>query len=474
LRDSETGGDKGPMVLRSRALVGLFVVLGLIAAACGSDAADEATSDDTSSTTVAETTTTVPPDDETNTTTTEGADTTTTTEPPELTASFRGVTPEVIKVGVTSFDWDALAELGVSLGRSTSEDIYVAALEAINDRGGIGGRMLEIHAISYLPVGTAKAEETCVELTEDHEVFVVVGDAIGDEILCVTELHETAAIMTAGMTLERAARARAPYATVIETTEGRSEAFVAAMDEQGLLDGHTIGVAGSADVSEATFNSTIDALETAGYEPVNGLSGDNNEDLVASAGESDVFYERFRLEGVDTTIETTGVPLAFANAVNAGYVTDQWLLVTPSVVSGLTLADVGVDPSYLDNAYSAAQTAIGTSLQPMLGDDPGIATCVEAIEEGTGRDLTYELDQEINDLAGALSACSFALILEAALTNAGPELTNESFQAGLEAIGEIDLPGYSEASLGPGDFAAAKGFLTLRFNAETGTWDPVG
>jgi len=144
------------------------------------------------------------------------------------------------------------------------------------------------------------------------------------------------------------------------------------------------------------------------------------------------------------------------------------------VISGRTLMEVGVDPSYLDGAYSVAQTAIGTSLQAALSEDPAIAECVDGVEARTGRELSYELGEEVNDLGGALSACSFASILEAALINAGPELTNESFQLGLEAIGEIELPGYSGAFLGPGDLAAAKDFLTLRFDAATGIWEPVG
>lgn len=453
-----------------RALLVLFVVAGLIAAACGDDAAVETSTEETTTTTAATTTTTA--DEPTTTTSVE--ETTTTTEPPELTASFRGVTPEVIRVGVVSFDWDRLAEIGVKLGRTNSEDIYVAALEAINDRGGIGGRMLELYPITYLPVGTAEADAACVELTEDHEVFVVVGAAIGDEILCVTELHETAAVMSAGMTEERAARARAPYATVASATEERSEALVAAMDEQGLLEGHTIGVAGSADVSETTFDSTVDALEAAGYEPVDGLSGDNNEDLVASAGESDVFYERFRIEGVDTTIETTGVPLAFANAIGAGYESDQWLLVTAAAVSGSTLTDVGVDPFYIDGAYSVAQTPVATSLQPALAEDPVVAACVDEIEARTDRVVSFELGLEVNDLSGVLAGCSMAAILEAALINAGPELTNDSFQAGLEAIGDIELPGYAGGHLGPGDLTAASGYLTIRFDAASGAWEPIG
>ena len=442
----------------------VLLLLGLIAAGCGDD--DGASTDDTTTTSAADDTTTTAGSDETSTTTTA------TTEPVELTASFRGVTPEVIKVGVSSFDWDRLAALGVSFGVTNAEDIYVAALEAINDRGGVHGRMLEIHSVNYLPVGTTEADAACVELTEDHEVFVVVGATLGDGVLCYTELHETAAVVVGGMTEERKARARAPYATVSNETAERSEAFVAAMDELGLLEGKTIGVTGSIDVSEDAYDFTMDALRDAGYDPIGGLTGDNNDDLGASARDAELVYERFRTSGVDVTVSTTGVPLAMANAISAGYETDQWLLLTSMTARGLRAE--GVDPFYIDGAYSVNLTPIGTTAQPAMADDPIVSACVDDMEARTGRELPYELDVEISNIGSALAACSFASILEAALINAGPDLTNDTFQAGLEAIGPIDLAGYPNGFLGPGDLSASSTFGTTRFDAAAGVWEPIG
>ena len=127
----------------------------------------------------------------------------------------------------------------------------------------------------------------------------------------------------------------------------------------------------------------------------------------------------------------------------------------------------------LDGAYSVSLTPIGTSGQEAMADDPLVAACVDDMEERTGRTLPYDLDVEISNIGSALSACSIAAVLEAGLTNAGPDLTNESFQAGLEAIGEIDLPGRPTAYLGPGDLSAASGFTTVRFDAANEVWVPV-
>lgn len=378
----------------------------------------------------------------------------------------------MIRVGVSTFDWDRLAELGVRGGIGNSEDIYVAMLEAINDRGGINGRQLELYPIAYLPVGATEADEACLKFTEDHEVFVVVGGALGDTVLCMTELHETAVIMVGGMTEDRKARAKAPYVTVSNESVERADAFVDLMDELGLLEGKTIGVTGSLDVGAADYDFTMEALRNAGYDPIDGLTGNNDGDLGATARDAEVVYEIFRTSGVDVTISTTGVPLEIANAIDAGYETDQWLLLTS--MTGRALNDAGVELSYLDGAYSANLTPIGTTGQEAMADDPVVAACIDDIEERTGRTVSYALDIEVSSLGQAIAACSLAAILEAGLTNAGPVLTNETFQAGLEAIGPIDLAGYPDGNLGPGDLSASSGFEATRFDADSGAWDLVG
>jgi hypothetical protein len=109
-----------------------------------------------------------------------------------------------------------------------------------------------------------------------------------------------------------------------------------------------------------------------------------------------------------------------------------------------------------------------------MADDPAVAACVDDVNARTGRTVPYELDVEISSLGQTLAACANAAILEAGLTNAGPMLTNETFQAGLEAIGPIDLAGYPPASLGPGDLSASSEFVVTRFDAENEVWEPVG
>jgi branched-chain amino acid transport system substrate-binding protein len=441
---------------RSRPVIVLLIALSLVAAACGDDSVESVPA--TTTTTAGDTSTTI-------------AESATTTEPVELTASFRGVTAETIKVGILAYDWDRLAALGVEFGVSNNGDLGIAALEAINDRGGINGRMLVPVLTEFLPVGSTEADEACVKLTEDEQVFVVVGVALNEQILCFTDIHETAAVVAGGMNDERLGKARAPYVSLVEADAGRAARFVDIMTEAGVIEGQRIGVIGSKDVTESGFRNMVQAFRDAGYDPVEGLIGGNAEDLAESAREQGLIYQRMQDAGVTVAVSTTGVPLEIANAFDAGYEPDQWLLSTSMTGRGLT--DAGVPHEYLDGALAVVNTPTGTSAQPALADDPLASACLDDLRARTDHPLPYSLDPPVNNIATALASCAIASIVEAGLTNAGPDLTNDSFQAGLEAIGSIDLPGYTDATIGPGDVGAAKGLTLVRFDGATGVWVPV-
>jgi len=440
-----------------------LVVLALLGAACGSSDTSAPGAEPAASRVVDDQPNGEASDDE--------ATVTTSTLPAELTASFRGVTPEAIKVGITAVDWDTLAAIGVDFGRTNSLDLWEAALEDINTRGGIHGRMLEIHGTEFLPVGDTSFDEACVELTQDEEVFVVVGQALEDQVLCLIELESTAAVVVAGMADPILERSNAPYATLWAAFEDQAANLVSLVQSQGVLDGATIGVVGSVDVGVIEYQTIVGAFRMAGYEVVEGLVGDNDSDLAETARDQAIVYERMKEAGVDFTVSTTGVPLEIFNAQSEGYQTDQWLLTVVMTPSGLIGA--GVDLAYLDGALAIVNTPIGTAAQPTMGEDPAVAACVERLDAGSDHELFFELDVETNDLASGLYACAIADILEAALLGAGPDLTNESFGAALDSIGDIDLAGYFGASLTEDGLGAAKELRLARFNAAAAAWELV-
>jgi hypothetical protein len=423
-----------------------------LAAACSSEPSS-AGPEETTSTTDAPT----PSSSVESTTTSEG--------PIVLTASFRGVTEGVIRVGVLSADFDRLSPLGISFGNTNVDGVYTAPLEAINDRGGVFGRKLEITSIVWL--GAAEEDAACVALTDDVEVFVVLGDPESN-LACYTELNETAVIARTGMTDGLVEAAKAPFAVVQMAEDRMAVQFVDSLADAGLLDDQVVGVVGSVDVDETRYRRVVDALRQIGIAPVEALIGNNAADLAANIREAEVLAEFLGAEGVTFLVNAVGVASSLGIAADI----DAATALFPSINSR-AMRDDGIDLAVVDDAYSVTETDVSTLDRPGMADDPAVAACIDDAEARTGEEISYALDAEVTNLYWALNGCAMAIILEQALLNAGPELTYDSLQAGLEAIGDIDLPGYTDSRLGPGDLAAGGHLTLIRFDATLGAWVEV-
>ena len=443
----------------TRRLVSALALAALTAAGCSGGDDDTETGDPTTTTSAPDA---EPTDDPEPTDDGEPTETTQPDEPVELTASFRGVTEEVIRVGVVGIDFDRLAEAGVVFNSGDAAGVYTAALEAINARGGILGRQLEITTERYLPIGGIEADEICARLTGDLEVFLVVGAIRLDQVLCYTDLGNTAVIAVTQQNQERLDRSVAPYVTVRGRIDSRTTEFVAALLEAGVLDGETVGVLGSAGADEELFVETVAELRAAGIEPVEGLAPDSGGDINAARNDTELILERFRSEGVTVTIHASPVAVGLGTAADVGYET-TWIQ-TPAVGAG-ALEEENVPLSYVDGMLTLMQTAVGTVDQVAMGDDPAVAECVATIEDNGDFTVEYELGAERGILTHAINACAMAQILELAAIAAGAELTNESFGAALASLGEFEMAGLPSAALGPDDTDAAGAGRLAAFSA---------
>ena len=91
-------------------------------------------------------------------------------------ASSRGVTEDTIRVGVAVPDFMALRQLGIPTYYGDYEVAYQAFFDRINEAGGIGGRMIEPYYATFDWSNPETQDAACTELTEDHEVFIVLDD----------------------------------------------------------------------------------------------------------------------------------------------------------------------------------------------------------------------------------------------------------------------------------------------------------
>ncbi|MEZ5245434.1 MAG: ABC transporter substrate-binding protein [Acidimicrobiales bacterium] len=440
--------------------VSLLVLLALVAAACGDD--DGAAGDDDSGTT----STTVAPEPD------DSADETpdvTTTEPVELTASWTGVTEEVIRLGFTTTDLVRLREMGlVDIDRGDPQVVLDALIADINARGGIHGRMLEAHLEVIVPVDATAADEACVRMTEDIQVFAVLGPFAGpnnDLNPCINSRNAT--IIVGGQpTAEQLAVSEAPWISNTMFAGRRLAGVIELMEGEGLL-GDKVAVVVRPEEQNFADDIVIPALMELGKDVVDVVQDSSPSDVVAGEAQWERFIELFKTEEVDSVVMVENTGTFGATQLAKSDLDANYLLAdTTALLRGL---------GALDGAVAADLEGIIGSAGPSeeeVWELESTQDCVRVFEEANPGETvlpTTEVPTGEPDWFGnILPFCAYLRLFELVANAAGPELTHDSFLAGAESLGEIDIPGQVFASMGPGKYDAADAIRLTVFDASVG------
>ena len=452
----------------------LLAALALLAAACGSDSDDSSES--------AEPTETEAPTEEPTpepTATEEATPEPTATEAPteeatpeptptevELTASARGVTAEVIKVGVPISD-------PASIGQNPdyeSEDIWQSAADTINANGGVVGRQIELHTVLVDSTDAVSQEAACVALTQDQEVFAVVGVFQGELPLCYTDVYETVAVNTLTSNPEHFEKAKAPYIGVPPLPERAAESQVATLIDSGLLEGATVALSatrGEEGLVQAEAMKVL--LEEEGIEVVSVVQYTQpSSDQLAIDAEFDVFIEAWDAAGVDTVIAVGVAGVPTTGALSRTGFDVLYIVTNPSATDVSLLENLGYSADALVGSYAVVPPSEGDMYE---GDLAHVKDCIDAFEAANPDSPPVNIrpeGDEANSVNEVVRACqalqTFALVAELA----GADLTQESFDAAADALGETtEVTGVILGSLGPGkrDFTDA-GDALFRFDEE--------
>jgi hypothetical protein len=382
----------------------------------------------------------------------------------ELTASAPGVTETAIRIGVMSVDTEELADLGVVINSGDIEGQWRAFVDAANADGGVLGRQLEPHFVTYSALSDTASEEACVELTEDIEVFWVGGSILRDNPICFTGFHETIAFSAQPASPEAVDRAVAPFRSLPPSQADQAAVFARASNDAGLYGDGPVGVI-RAGADPAVVTVVADALRAEGLEVIEGTI---NASLAVDQ-ETAVAFERFRTEGVETVV-LAGIgagPLEVAQT--SGY--DEFDFALSTALNPGIIERQGLDPGLLDGVFSVAESLIGTADQELLRDDPAVQRCVGIYEKVAGPG-TVEFDPtaELANLGPTLQACDLVDTLVAVATAAGPVLDNVSFGTALDAIGDLDLATVPFASSRVGKFGLSDTAIPVRYDGDLLLW----
>ena len=298
--------------------------------------------------------------------------------------------------------------------------------------------MIEPIYESFNVIDAVAAEGTCVSLTEDNEVFAVLGGFLGPVATanqCIVTLNET--ILIGGeLTDEEIEAARAPYYG--SATGATGPLLLDVLQAEGLADGAEVFVMNGG----ASIDSGPDAIGELEDRGITVVGSGNIEagpgDIVAQDAEVQVLTEQIRASGANTVFIRGNTTAAVRGLAAVGLTDELAMWVTDS--SELEeLGDTIPDRSVADGALAlAAATAAETfELDRFQACVAAVETAVPAADIRLLDDYT---EDDENWYWPTLQACDAIATFADIATAAGPELTHESFVSGADSLTEFDLP----------------------------------
>lgn len=465
--------NKGDNTMR-RALV-LLCVTGLVAAGCKSSGDEVGSTESTAAPTTAAPTTeptdsAAPTSDgpTTDVTTTDAptTDAPTTTEPPEPGV---GVSDDTIKIGVIYPDLAAIRDI-VNLDHGDYLSAFQALADDINANDGINGRMLELVDGPVDVTSTDAASTTCTKLTEDEQVFAVIGSLQASAVECYVTQHDTA-LVGGQQTDDLLSAAVAPWFAYTAPIDRLALKTIEGVAAEGGFDGKKVGVITLpiyGPMMESTVNPALDAagadvVETAVIDVPDG-------DTAAATAAAATILEKFRAQDVDLVV-TVGD--AFLNTNTALEQTDYRPQIVATDANPVVTALVG------RTDFSAFQGLIAgsTPSKAVQWGDPAMQECVDVIRTAQpDRQITDPLNQaegERDTFVSVVTSCQSMALFRAIAEAAGPGLNNDTFRAAGESLGEFTVPGNGGVQNYTADALSGDPAVFLaRFDPATNTVEP--
>ena len=355
----------------------------------------------------------------------------------ELTATARGVTADTITLGVAITDVTVFADVGDILAR------YQPLVDATNAAGGINGRQVEIITEQWDILDSVAFEAACVALTEDNEVFLVLGfmPAGWGSIFCYTDINETIVINTSDLDQQDLEMSDGRLVTTRPYQFGSLLAGLELLRPE--LEGARVVIYGAS--VDGRIETAEELLRSFGAEIVEVTRQQvGGEDLIAAEAEIDIHVERWRTRSPDWIINVDGAVAGSLQGLERAGLTD-WNIVTPANDAPSNNA-MGADLSVFSNLIATGEPgAEELAAQGLYG----IPECFEIINAATGQGLGTSDKAEDAQAGTAIEVCAAWDVFVALATAAGPNLTPESFlQAGYN-LGTFPMTGSPSGSLAP-------------------------
>jgi hypothetical protein len=410
--------------------------------------------------------------------------TTPTTGGSKLTASFRGVTADSIKVGIVMVDFKSIAQY-VDETHGDQKKIYQALIDDVNAKGGVLGRKLVPVYKEYVPIDPNAANGSlplCTYFAEDQKVFAVLGvyiDFSGGAQLCLTRDHDTIHI---GHELDESMIQKSKQGLLLtndRTADRSTDILLNVLGQEKTLAGKTVAI--MADSERAAGVKAVEKqLDTMGVKrgasAVLAIAG---EDTAQAQSQLDGFLERWRSQKVDALVVLGQKSVAeqFITKVKAKF--PDMLLVLESDSSARSSATKLKQAGTTPNPYEGAIVVQGLSEHEQFVH-PSFQRCKEAYEKRTGDKIVDPADWKpgangkiAKVFVAVRDACDELTVLTEIAKRAGPNLTNASWIDAVDNFGEISIPAQIYSSFRKGKYEADDGARLAAWDTELGDYRAI-
>jgi hypothetical protein len=357
------------------------------------------------------------------------------------TQNANGVTSTSIKVGITYPDVAAIASI-INVDPGNYKVAYTTLINQINSRGGINGRKIVPVFAPVDPLGTSGAATACTHLTEDENVFAVLGFFQAADVNCYLVEHGTP-IIGASLTAAQSSQAKAPWFNNIISDSELVPKEMAIFKQEGAFAGKKIGVVGTSP-DQAEMNLVIPALHKVNANVVQtAVNSVPDTDKAAFNQEYGVIAEKFKSAGVNTVVAVGNAGASWAQALQLNQSTYHPRIVATDYVDmdAYVTNKLGYEQSIIKDGLTAG----GYAPVADVWNDPTMKRCIATIQAA-------EPGAKINDPVTATSstpvtwtapelACQQMALFSDFVKAAGKTLTDQTLAKGAKSISKVIIPG---------------------------------
>ncbi len=354
--------------------------------------------------------------------------------------SVQGVTPTMIKVGITYPDVAAVKGI-VNINPGNYKEAYQALIDQINARGGINGRKIVPVFAAIDPLGTAPAATACTELTEDDKVFAVMGFFQTPDTACYVQTHHTA-LVGASLTDAPAPQSQAPWFNFQLSDSDLISKEMSVFKQEGVFVGKKVAVVGEK-ADQADVDLVLPVLHKLGVNVVASAINDvPTNDTGATGPEYAVITQKFESSGANLVVAMGSASEGWPAALQGNQSTYFPRLVATNETDFSAYAtNAGYSSAVLKGALTAANLPPAST----WWNDPAMKRCIATIKAA---EPTATIDDPVTGTASTphtwrapLTACQQVALFEDVVKAAGRTLDNETFDRGGESLTHVNIPG---------------------------------